>query len=280
MMNTSPKSIGLIVPHLPEIFRSVYYTNVMAGVSDALIGSGYELKVLLRTPDTAKVASHDFKACDGVDGLVMTQWFRFFSDATVFDRMDIPCVHINDSTPDVRTHFVCEDGVSGGALAAKHLHEIGYREVGVITGAAWSIDSRHRLDGFKKAWASFGLSLSEERVVAGDFDEEPVTHAAVDALLAKDVRAVFCCNDTMAFMTIRRLKERGLRCPDDVAVMGYDDDARGATFDPPLTTVRVSVYDVAKAAAEQLLAYLASGNVVRAHEETLTQVTLIERRSG
>jgi len=272
------RTIGVVVPYVHNIFFSAYYSNIMAGVANALIDTDYQFKVILLKPDVSLRAHYDFRG-EGIEGLVMTQWFRFFKDKSVFEGMGIPCIHINDHDPQVPLKFICEDSLMGGGLVAEHLRANGHRRVGVVTGASWSRDSLRRLAGFRRVWEEKGLTLPDELIAEGDFDEVPLTEAAAQRLLDKGVTAIFSCNDTMAFMIIRYLQAKGLRCPDDISVVGYDDDFRCADFSPPVTTVRVSVYQVAVEAVSDLVTHIREHGRTPMSGEKWVPVELVSRGS-
>jgi LacI family transcriptional regulator len=247
------KIIGVLLPYTENIFQSSYYSKLLSGVANHLFNTDYSLKLILLR-EGRKWDSYNFQIGEGVEGVVLTQWFRFFSDKNVFNRMDMPCVAVNDFEEGVNIHFVCEDSDLGGKLAAGHLYDYNHRNVGVVTGPDWSRDSIARLKGFKDFFDSKQIKIS---IAQGHFDFIEPTREAVDNLLKNKVTAIFCCNDNMAYMTIDYLKERGLSCPQDISVVGYDDDFRAALFTPPVTTICMPVEAMARRAAQSLLNHLA-----------------------
>lgn len=277
------KMIGVIMPYDYNIFYSSYHGHILAGVSNFFIKSDYQFKLILLHEREDMWDNYNFKMGEGVEGIILTHWFRFFSKKMISEKMDAPCVVINDFDKDMKARFVCEDGRSGGKRAAEYLCGMGHRNVAVITGAPWSRDSAYRREGFTDSWKKQGLSQESVLITQGHFDDINRTHEAVDAILkAKEkATAIFCCNDNMAFWAIERLRQKGLSCPQDISVIGYDDDFRCATFDPPLTTMQVPVYDMAQRAAKIVLEYLESGKPSSKFPKKVewVPVRLIERRS-
>lgn len=283
LRKTSTKMIGMVFPYVHNIFYSSYYTNILAGVANYLIGTEYQFKLILLKEMENKRSHYDFKAGEGVDGLILTQWFRFFSEEFMAKEINVPCVVINDFDKNVKAQFVCGDHFKGGQIAAKYLYSLGHHNVGIITGPSWSRDSRERLNGFRSYLQEIGYSLASEFVAQGDYDNNAKTHKAVDELLNKipKITGIFCCNDNMAFAAIHRLKELGVSCPEDISVVGYDDDFRAATFDPPLTTIRMPMYDLAVKAASSLIEYLRRAPLNKLlTEEILIPTYLVERSSA
>lgn len=281
LSRTAFKSIGTLFPHHPGIFLESYYSNILCGVADALLDSEYHLKTVMLKCREEKWDGYNFKAGEGIDGLVVTHWHAFFSHKTVLEKLGVPTVIVSDPEKRVQAHFVSGDHFQGGRLAAQHLYSLGHRKVAILTGPPDSTDSKLRVQGFKALWTEFGLSIEPRLVVSGDFQEDKGAAAAELLFRGKpDVTAIFATNDNMAFGAIRRLKEMGLSCPRDISVIGYDDDKRCETFDPPLTSIRVPVYEIAKAAAQKLTKYLAQKNKKEFfYRHTLVPVERVERKS-
>ena len=246
------KTIGVLMPYVENIFYSSYFTKLLSGVSNQLLDSGYQFKLVL-LKDDQKWDNHNFQIGEAVEGLILGQWIRFFSDKETFNRFNMPCAAINDFEEGVDIHFVCEDSELGGKLAAEHLYDYGHARVGVVIGPEWSRDSDARFRGFSRFAQEHGMTVNSAR---GHFDFVESTREAIDVLLKEKVTAIFCCNDNMAYMTINYLRERGLNCPNDISVVGYDDDFRAALFTPPVTTICMPVEAMARQAVIRLLSYL------------------------
>ncbi len=116
-------------------------------------------------------------------------------------------------------------------------------------------EARDRLAGYTDALRDFGLPRASELIVEGDWSEAS-GYAAMRRLLAAKPDAVFAANDSMALAALRALKEQGLRVPEDVALVGYDDIPAAAAADPPLTTVRQPIRRLGEVAAQTLLALI------------------------
>ncbi len=280
LSNHTYKTIGVILPHREGIFFSDYYSSILSGVADFLLESDHFFKMIMLRRDT-KWDTHNFKATEGVDGLIITHWPNFFSTKFVLEKLGVPCVVINDPEKDVHVPFVSGANFLGGQLAAKHLYNNGHRKIAVITGPDWSGDSRLRVEGFCSFLKEAGLTLDPRFILCANYEED-TAGKVVETFLTKKlpVTAFFCCNDNMAFGTIKKIRAMGLDCPKDISVVGFDDDKRAEYFDPPLTTVHVPVYEIAKEATKNLLHRLKEKNNQKLfYGETLLPVSLIERQS-
>ncbi|MBF0533235.1 MAG: LacI family DNA-binding transcriptional regulator [Candidatus Omnitrophica bacterium] len=252
-------TIGIVLPYLPGIFYSNYYNHILAAVSDKLIHSPYQFKLLLLDQNKSKWDQYDFKNGERVDGLLVIHWFKYFTSKKVLQNLNLPCVIINDIEPNGERQFVGVDHVVSGQIAANYLLRCGHRRIGVLSGPEWSVDNQQRLEGFFSVLKKHNLTVAPEHMVRADYLEEKAYAAADQFLRAKlKITALFACNDQMAFGAIRRFKELGITCPQDISVIGYDDEFQAARFDPPLTTIHVPVYDIAAEAVSLLLQHLAN----------------------
>jgi LacI family transcriptional regulator len=144
--------------------------------------------------------------------------------------------------------------VAGGHAATDVLLRAGHRRIGYINGEASMEASRHRLRGYRQALATADLPFDPELVRDGNW--QPLSgYEATRALmsLAAPPSAIFCANDLMAVGCYEALRELGLRIPEDVAVMGYDDRELAQHLHPPLTTVLLPHFEMGSIAAEILL---------------------------
>lgn len=248
------KTVGILMPHHRGIFEEDYYTRLLAGLSDTLLESDYQLKLVMLKCEKPRWDHYDFKSAHGIDGLVITHWRAFFSEKAVLENLRLPGVVLNDAGEGIRARFVTADHEQGGRLAAQHFYEQGHRRIGLLTGPADSIDSHAREKGFRGFLKSKGLDLDPRFVHCGEFQESRAFELARFFIKPPGaVSAVFCANDAMAFGLIRGLRAQGVRVPEDISVAGYDDDRRGESFDPPLTTIQVPLYEMASEAAAWLL---------------------------
>ncbi|WDV50248.1 LacI family DNA-binding transcriptional regulator [Streptomyces coeruleorubidus] len=143
---------------------------------------------------------------------------------------------------------------SGGMAATEHLLSLGHRRIGLIAGPPRLLCSRARLDGYRAALEGAGIALDESLVVPGDFRPES-GFTACDTLLSlpEPPTAVFAASDQMALGAIEALRRRGLRVPQDMSVVGFDDLPEVRWSAPPLTTVRQPLADMGKLAVRTVL---------------------------
>lgn len=274
------KTIGIIFPQFAGVFATDYYVKILAGIADGLLDTEYQFKLLMLKTGQYLWEHHNFRAGEGVDGLIVTHWHTFFAAPRTLERLHVPCVVINDPEQGVKAHFVSGDHAAGGELAARHLYERGHRRVGVLTGPADSSDSALRAQGFRRFWRQSG-SRYQLTYGCGEFQEERGYQAAREVLKQQPhITAFFCANDAMALGALRAAAEAGRTCPKDISIVGYDDIPAAASRHPGLTTIRVPLYELGRQAAGRLVAHLQDHSPDAALcGVTLLPVELVERAS-
>lgn len=272
------KTIGVLFPHHKGMLLSEYYTQILSGIADYLLESDYRMKMVLLKP--GKWDHYDFKNGEAVDGLIVTYWRTFFSNSSVFRKLNVPCAVINNVEKDVHVRYLAGDHFEGGRMAAEYLYDRGHRWFAVMTGSHGAPDAKIRLEGFKSFLASKKVKLNPKNIFDVQF-EEGRAYEMTDKLLGirPAVTAVFCMNDVQAHGVLRRLKDLGISCPGRISVMGYDDDSLSDHSVPPLTTIRVPVYELAKTAARDLIRFLDDKKSIDFYQPQIVPVSLVERAS-
>src|SRR4030042_773890 len=147
--------------------------------------------------------------------------------------------------------------LEGAYKATKHLIEYGHREIAHICGDMNKYSGFKRLEGYKKALNEEGLPIKEEYIVEGDFTEDSGYEAAKKLFSKKNkITGIFASNDTMAIGAMRFIKEIGYKIPDDISLVGYDDIKIARYISPSLTTIRVSILDMASIAVKSLINFI------------------------
>ena len=168
-------------------------------------------------------------------------------------RKNLPCARIAGPNGGQSLNIVTPEWAAG-RMVADHLLGLGHRRIGVITPPSGHEAATHRVDGFREGLAAGGLAEERELFVEGGFDY-PSGIAAGEMLLglAEPPTAIFATNDDMALGVLQLARQRGLRVPDDLSVVGFDDTPASATAWPPLTTVRQPLAQMGAAVIDALI---------------------------
>jgi LacI family repressor for deo operon, udp, cdd, tsx, nupC, and nupG len=188
-----------------------------------------------------------------------------------------PLVTVLERLVDAAVPVVRTDHHAGAQDATRHLIGLGHRHIGHITGVRRVLSTSRRLEGFRSALAAAQLPARPELVCTGDFTMRSGAEG-MQHLMALDPppTAVLCANDEMAFGAILALRKLGLAVPEDVSVVGFDDQNMAEFYNPPLTTVHIPRHELGRRAAMELLEQLAGRDVAR---EVILPTRLVVRES-
>ena len=236
-VNTT-KSIGMIV----TTSESPYFAEIIHAVEDHCYRQGYSLFLCNTQNDPEKIKNHvEMLAKKRVDGLlVMCSEYTQHSLDVLSSFSSVPMV-VMDWGPNTDTDIIEDNSFTGGYLATKHLIDCGHKAIGLIAGELDKTTARTRYEGFVKAMNETNLPIHENWIMEGFFEPED-GYECMNKILAQDSlpTAVFCCNDVMALGAISAITEKGLRVPDDISIIGYDNIHSSRFYAPPLTTIHQS----------------------------------------
>jgi LacI family transcriptional regulator len=243
------RAIGILAPQLTDTFHS----RILVGIDRSLRETGYYS--VLATGDTPQeraramhlFTSHPVDAVAVVGGFVPDADLRGLAE-----RM--PLVAVGRTIEGLEERCILAANFQGGYEATRYLIDLGHRRIAHIMGNPSHADSRDRREGYIRALADAGIPFHPWLVVEGDFEEKS-GFDAVESLMAARVpfTAVFAGNDQMAWGAGLALFRRKLRVPQDVSLVGFDDEPKAAFTWPPLTTVRQPTLEMGQAAMRALL---------------------------
>jgi LacI family transcriptional regulator len=197
---------------------------------------------------TSALASHD------TDGVLLVTSELTTDQLRQLREEDIPLVMVDPANlPEPDLPSVGATNWAGGIAATDHLVGLGHRRIGAITGPMDYLCSRARIDGYRSALERAGLPFDPSLVHHGDFMHEGGFARGGDLLDRSDrPTAIFAGSDQQALGVYEAARQRGLRIPEDLSVVGFDDLPVGRWVSPPLTTVRQPLTEMGQAAAEML----------------------------
>ena len=267
-------SIGMIVPDITNPF----FPPAVRGAEDVLDQAGFSLLIASTDNDPVKARRQVAAMLESqVDGMLLAMARREDSLVDELRAGGTPLVLVNRTIERGGVTAVVPDDDNGELQAVEHLHTLGHRRIGFVSGPLFTSNAARRLASFGQATQRLGLA-GGEWAEADAFDEAAGRRAA-SVLLAEhpDTTAVIAGNDLLAIGVIEAAAQRGLGCPGDLSVVGFNDMRLASRVSPPLTTVRVPEYDVGTRAAELLLGLIADPG--RRPETVLISGELIVRAS-
>lgn len=247
------QALAAITPDIDNPF----FTAVVRGIEDFAFEKDYML-LLCDTEDSVKREERyvEVLGAGSVAGVVFcTADERVMnSQVEALKRSGIAVVAVDRATDDITVDTVLADNLEGGYSGMMHLIECGHRRIGIIAGPDYSAPGRERLAGCLKALAEVGIPLNEDLIQRTDFKMTSALDATRRLLALSDPpTALFISNGPSALGSLEVVRERGLRIPDDLSVVVFDDPDWCRFVEPPLTVISQPGYEMGRRAAEILL---------------------------
>jgi DNA-binding LacI/PurR family transcriptional regulator len=274
------RTIGVVVTTIADPFAA----EVVQGIESAAYQDGYTVILATSGADPEReIAAVNMLRSKRVDGIIITSSRIGALYRDDLERVGVPVVLVNDHSSQGRqyTFSISVDNSHGGRLATQHLISRGHRRIAHIAGPEGHSSSADRLAGYLQALAE--ARLPEDTVLVQPGDGLAASgKRALDALLGQPSppTAVFCYNDMTAVGVLLAARERGLRLPRNLSVVGFDDIPFAAYVYPALTTVAQPKFDMGQRALAMVLALVKAGDAGRSMvADVIVQGILVVRQS-
>jgi LacI family transcriptional regulator len=274
--------VGVVIPHTANVFftDNSYFPMLLQGIASAANVRDNSILLWLSQQDEDREHFSQRITRNRIsDGLIVASVTdndplldRLINATPHFVMVERPLRYAD------RISYVSVDNVKGGQMATEHLISLGRRRIGHTTGHLNISDGQDRLIGYKKALERAYIPFNPDLVAEGQFSYDG-GYAAMKRLLVHRPDAVFCAGDTAALGAIQAITEAGMRVPDDVAVVGFDDLDVATQSTPQLTTIRQPIQQKGSAAAD-LLIDLIDGNIEGPRQVLLPTQLVIRHSCG
>ena len=244
--------VGIAIPFV----HPGYFAEILSGAAEALYER--DIRIMLcptRHSRAREMSLLDRLAADEADGAILVLPEESSAELEALAEHGFPFVIVDPRTEVAEgIPVICAAHSSGAAQATRHLLELGHRRIGVIGGPQDWIATQERLHGFHAALAGYGILPDPVQAQYSDFNLDGGREATCRLLdLADPPTAIFAFNDNMAIGAMQAASARGLRVPEDISVVGFDDTAEAAITVPALTTVRQPLAELGRTAVSLLL---------------------------
>ncbi len=270
--------IGVVIPDI----ANPVFPPIIRGIEDELSERGYLAILVNSEPRNPRhAAAVDALQAHGVEGLIVASVER--DDPVMLQLVEdgVPVVTVNRRADDSVVPSVIHDEDAGMRLLLEHLKQLGHHKVVSIAPPQFISTGKARYEGFERYRRALGFDPDPRLALfAGALNEaegERCAAAALDGI--RGFTALVASNDRLAIGAISLLRKRGIACPGDISVTGFNDMPMVDRFDPPLTTVRVQQYEVGRRAASMLLRRLDGERLPPPEHHVVMPVELIVRAS-
>lgn len=269
--------IGLVIPNTAQtILSDPYFLHLISGITQACNGYSLTLTLFLfHSMNEEAQISHSLFSTNLVDGLIITADRKENPFVRQVIAQDIPFVFVGRPHIKVPIPYVNVMNEMGAYMATEHLiNHNRQRPAIIMCDHNTAGDDRYR--GFCQALHDHGIELDPEHVARGDFSLES-GYLAMQALLPTAPDAVFASSDMMAIGAQRAIRQAGLRIPEDIAIVGFDDLPQAGLAEPPLTTIRQPIEQLGIEAVDLLHGILSE--TITSPKQIILPVELVQRTS-
>lgn len=272
--------VAVIIPRgIEYVFSDPFFPELIKGISTVLNLHNLNLHLDMSNSRTEQreIYSNLLKS-KRVDGVILV-CPRFDDKQYILKlrRASLPCVLIG-RFPLEKANYVGHNGKKGACSAVEHLIGLGHKQIGFISGSLDLIGGVDRFEGYKIALERHSLEYDSELVTKGNWTREGGYEAMWELLNREEVpTAVFTANDQMAVGAIKATKEKGLKIPKDIAIVGFGDTQLASCIEPSLTVVKDPTYKEGATAAEMLIKLINDEEVKQ--PQVILETQLIIRES-
>ncbi|WP_313119589.1 LacI family DNA-binding transcriptional regulator [Proteiniclasticum ruminis] len=274
MKTKNTKTLGIMMPDI----KNAFYTDICRGAEDMAMKSGYSL-FLCNTDDKIEKEIHYLEKLmeKQVDGIIINASMERNTKMEEIQKVSVLFAVLNHNThyPGCSVRVVA-DNENGMREAVNYLAPLGHRRIFYLAGETVLSFQEDRLKGYKKGLSDWNLSYDERLIAKTAFSIEASKQYLMDHGLPEGVTAICAGNDLMAQGVLQWARDKNIRIPDDLSIVGYDDSIFSRVSSPMLTTINQQSYKSGELLAEMLLKYIEGFNEIK---EVLLEGSLVIRGS-
>lgn len=272
LASKSNNAIGLVIPRYSDMFHSFYALQILQGVGASVERLRLDLLLHITNGET-------FLNTSALEGVIFSDIIGNEEQVDNALKIDIPCVIMNYLTRDLPVSCVSIDNFNAAIKAVDYLAKLGHTKIATITGELKSQVAIDRLDGYLKGLEKKKIEKKKNFIKYGDFGRDSAIRATKELIKMKTPpTAIFAASDEMAVGAIQVLLESGVNVPEDISVIGFDDNQLALNFSPvALTTIRQPLHKMAVTATETLHKIITGK--IKGNKRIILPCELIERSS-
>jgi len=270
------RTVGIIIPELNNLF----VTSIITVIEDILRNNGYSTIVTdCRTDEDLEAELVSFLMAKRVDGIICMPVARSGSFLKQAVEQNIPIILIDRLLEDIDADVIMVDNATASERAVSYLAANGHREIGIVVGPEDIFTSHERLKGYKKALAKEGIALNERNVVFSNYTVEGGYEGLKQLIThGQSMTAVFMTNYEMTLGAIIAINELGIKIPEDLSFIGFDNLQLSKIVKPKLTIVEQPLEEIGRNTADLMLKRL-SEEKSKAKNKIQLMTSLIQRES-
>jgi LacI family transcriptional regulator len=273
-------TIGVIVP----LINRHFFSSVISGVEEIAYNSGFAVTIS-QSNDKYEKESKIVQAlfANRVDGIILSIAMETNSvdHLKLFSERNIPIVFFDRIVDEIEAHKIVVDDYGGAYRATKHLISQGAKNIAHIGGPLHLKIYEYRQKGYCDALKEEGLTINNSLIVNNSLSREEGT-LSIQKLLQNDIKpdAIFCANDTTALSVIIHLKEKRIKVPDDIAIVGFSNEPFSEVVTPSISTVKQPGFMIGQKAAQLIIQQILHNNENFDYKTIVMPTELVIRESS
>ncbi|MCC5907450.1 MAG: LacI family DNA-binding transcriptional regulator [Balneolaceae bacterium] len=243
------KLLGLIIPDI----KNQFYSNIVRGIEDVSYQKNYAVILCNSDENPAKEKFYlDVLRSESVDGVILPPIHQYGKVIEGLIESGIPIVCVDRKLTRESIDTVVVDNVKGGHIAVSHLIGLGHKHIAILTSAPHFSSFEDRQKGYEMALSQHQIPVNSNFIKEGDTKSAEHAKELTFELLNQNPRptAIFATNNLMTLGALEAINEFGLKIPDDISIVGFDDMPWAKAISPPLTVIRQPAYEMGRRAAE------------------------------
>lgn len=278
LRNKKSNTIGIVVP----LINRHFFSSVISGAEDVAFKAGYNV-VISQSNDLAakEISIVQSMFSNRVDGLIISiaMQTNTCEHLKIFGRKNIPLVFFDRVVPEIETDKIVVDDFAGGFRVTQHLIDQGYQRIGHLAGPQNLMTYFDRKNGYIEALRKNNIQYDESLLVINSLTSDEGI-AAVDHLinLPNPPDAIFCGNDTTALSAMIHLRDKGIRIPQDIGIVGFSNEPFSRVVSPSISTIAQPGFEMGQKAAELIIQKIE--NKERTFQTIILPTELIIRESS
>ncbi|GMK44158.1 HTH-type transcriptional regulator DegA [Paenibacillus glycanilyticus] len=261
LMGKKTYTLGLLIPDISNPF----FSEIARAIEDQAHQLGYS--VIMCSTDNKDERVERYIALleqKNVDGILIGTGVDNLDILTNLQARNIPIVMISREATALEVDTVVADDYVGGLMAAQHLADMGHTRIAILSEQLKVSSARERIRGFKQGLQDCRISFDDRNLVICDYMVEEGRRGAGELLGREDrPTAIFCCNDVLAIGAMQEARSLGIKVPEELSIVGFDDTILASVVDPPLTTVAQPIASMAKQAFQLMISNLDEAEPVK-----------------
>ena len=271
-------TIGVIVPNLDYVI-----STMVKGIDEAALEAGFTVIVCQSNESFGREVVNTRRMLNSlVDGFIISISSETKSSEhfKVLKEREIPFVVFDRVIPDLLASSVILDNEEGGFIATEHLIEQGYKKIAILAGPQTLGISNSRLEGYKKALKKHDIKYDDELVIYCDFNQDFAFYATEELLSSKKrPDAIFTISDRMAIGAMLAIKKKGLKMPEEIGLVGFNNEPSLALFSPSISSVEQPSFEIGKLAGKIFIEQFLNNDFSN-HKEVILKPKLVIRESS